>query len=330
VNLVLENTMKRAQLLFSIIAAFAVPVLAFAQGYPAKPVRVLVGFAPGGGTDVVARVISQKLSEWWGQGVVVENRAGATGTIAAELVAKSPPDGYTLILGHVNSHAIAPNLLSRLPYDPVRDFAPIAYVGYVPNVLVVHPSVPARTMKELIDLAKAKPGALNYASSGNGSTQHLAGEMFKLMARVDLVHVPYKGSGQAIGDLLAGVVAMNFDTMPPVIDHVKGGRLRALAISTPQRLAQLPEVPTFIEEGLSGFDVTNWYGFMAPRGTPREIVDKLNVDINKAMKEPDVRARLEQVGTQMRETRPDEFEAFMRAEVAKYGKLVKDASLRVE
>ena len=232
--------------------------------YPSKPVRVLVGFAPGGGTDVVARVISQKLSEWWGQGVVVENRAGATGTIAAEIVAKSPADGYTLILGHVNSHAIAPNLLSKLPYDPVRDFAPIAYVGYVPNVLVVHPSVPAHSMKELIDLAKAKPGVLNYASSGNGSTQHLAGEMFKLMARVDLVHVPYKGSGQAIGDLLAGVVSMNFDTMPPVIDHIKGGRLRALAISTPQRLAQLPDVPTFVEEGLSGFDVTNWYGFMAP------------------------------------------------------------------
>jgi tripartite-type tricarboxylate transporter receptor subunit TctC len=322
--------MKRARLLFSIIAAFAVPVLALAQGYPSKPVRVLVGFAPGGGTDVVARVISQKLSEWWGQGVVVENRAGATGTIAAEIVAKSPADGYTLILGHVNSHAIAPNLLSKLPYDPVRDFAPIAYVGYVPNVLVVHPSVPAHSMKELIDLAKAKPGVLNYASSGNGSTQHLAGEMFKLMARVDLVHVPYKGSGQAIGDLLAGVVSMNFDTMPPVIDHIKGGRLRALAISTPQRLAQLPDVPTFVEGGLSGFDVTNWYGFMAPRGTPREIVDKLNVDINKAMKESDVRTRLEQVGTQLRETRPDEFEAFMRAEVAKYGKLVKDAGLRVE
>jgi tripartite-type tricarboxylate transporter receptor subunit TctC len=322
--------MKRARLFLSILAALALPGLAFAQAYPAKPVRVLVGFAPGGGTDVVARVISQKLSEWWGQGVVVENRAGATGTIAAEIVAKSPADGYTLILGHVNSHAIAPNILSRLPYDPVRDFAPIAYVGYVPNVLVVHPSVPARSMKELIELAKAKPGVLNYASSGNGSTQHLAGEMFKLMAKIELMHVPYKGSGQAIGDLLAGVVSMNFDTMPPVIDHIKGGRLRALAISTPQRIAQLPDVPTFVEEGMSGFDVTNWYGFMAPRGTPREIVDKLNVDINKAMKEPDVRARLEQVGTQLRETRPDEFEAFMRAEVAKYAKLVKDANLRVE
>jgi tripartite-type tricarboxylate transporter receptor subunit TctC len=322
--------MKRARLFLSILAALAVPALALAQAYPAKPVRVLVGFAPGGGTDVVARVISQKLSEWWGQGVVVENRAGATGTIAAEIVAKSPADGYTLILGHVNSHAIAPNILSRLPYDPVRDFAPIAYVGYVPNVLVVHPSVPARSMKELIELAKAKPGVLNYASSGNGSTQHLAGEMFKLMAKIELMHVPYKGSGQAIGDLLAGVVSMNFDTMPPVIDHIKGGRLRALAISTPQRIAQLPDVPTFVEEGMSGFDVTNWYGFMAPRGTPREIVDKLNVDINKAMKEPDVRARLEQVGTQLRETRPDEFEAFMRAEVAKYAKLVKDANLRVE
>jgi tripartite-type tricarboxylate transporter receptor subunit TctC len=300
---------------------------AAAQTYPAKPVRMIVGFAPGGGTDVVARVISQKLSEWYGQQVVVENRAGATGTIGADLVAKSAPDGYTLIMGHVNSHAIAPSMFKKLPYDAVRDFATVAYVGYVPNVLVVHPSVPARSMKELIALAKSKPGALNYASSGTGSTQHLAGEMFKQLAKVDIVHVPYKGSGQAIGDLLAGTVTMNFDTMPPVIDHIKGGRLRALAISTPRRIAQLPDVPTFAEEGMSGFDVTNWYGVMAPAGTPREIVNKLNADINKAMQVPEVRARLEQVGTQMREGSAADFESFLKAEVAKYAKLVKDAGI---
>jgi tripartite-type tricarboxylate transporter receptor subunit TctC len=300
------------------------------QPYPSKPVRMIVGFPPGGGTDVVARVISQRLSDWWGQGVVVENRAGATGTIGADVVAKSPPDGYTLIMGHVNSHAIAPNLFKKLPYDALKDFAPVSYVGYVPNVLVVYPAVPARTMKELIALAKAKPGGLNYASSGTGSTQHLAGEMFKQIAGVDIVHIPYKGSGQAIGDLLAGVVTMNFDTMPPVVDHIKGGRLRALAISTPRRIQQLPDVPTFEEEGIVGFDVTNWYGVMAPGGTSKDIVAKLNADINKAMREPDVRARLEQVGTQLRETRPEEFEAFMLAEIAKYAKLVKDANIRLE
>jgi len=192
----------------------------------------------------------------------------------------------------------------------------------------VHPSVPAKSMKELIALAKAKPGGLNYASSGTGSTQHLAGEMFKQLAGVDIVHVPYKGSGQAIGDLLAGTVSMNFDTMPPVIDHIKGGRLRALAISTPRRIAQLPDVPTFAEEGMSGFDVTNWYGVMAPAGTPREIVNKLNADINKAMQVPEVRARLEQVGTQMREGSAADFENFQKAEVTKYAKLVKDAGIQ--
>ncbi len=310
------------------VALVAAPVAA--QQYPSKPVRIIVGFAPGGGTDVVARVIGQKVGEYWGQGVVVENRAGATGTIGADVVAKAPPDGYTLLMGHVNSHAIAPNLFRKLPYDALKDFAPVSYVGYVPNVLVVHPSVPAHSMKELIALAKSKPGGLNYASSGTGSTQHLAGEMFKLIAGVDIVHIPYKGSGQAIGDLLAGVVAMNFDTMPPVIDHIKGGRLRALAISTPRRVGQLPDVPTFEEEGMLGFDVTNWYGVMAPAGTPKDVVAKLNADINKAMREPDVRARLEQVGTQLRETRPEEFEEFMKAEVAKYAKLVKDANVRLD
>jgi len=325
-----KRRVLRTAIALAALGAATLAAPAAGQQYPSKPVRMIVGFPPGGGTDVVARVISQRLSDWWGQGVVVENRAGATGTIGADVVAKSPADGYTLIMGHVNSHAIAPNLFKNLPYDPLKDFAPVSYVGYVPNVLVVHPAVPARTMKELIALAKAKPGELNYASSGTGSTQHLAGEMFKQLAVVDIVHVPYKGSGQAIGDLLAGVVTMNFDTMPPVIEHIKGGRIRALAISTPQRVAQLPDVPTFLEEGMSGFDVTNWYGVMAPGGTPKEVVAKLNADINKAMKEPDVRARLEQVGTQLRETRPDEFEAFMKAELAKYAKLVKDANIRLE
>ena len=303
---------------------------ALAQGYPNKPVRMVVGFPPGGGTDVVARVISQKLSEWYGQSVVVENRPGATGTIGADVIAKSAPDGYNLLMGHVNSHGIAPNLFAKLPYDPIKDFAAVAYVGYVPNVLAVHPSVPARSVKELVALAKSKPGAMNYASSGNGSTQHLAGEMFKQLTGTDIVHVPYKGSGDAIKDLLSGTVNMNFDTMPPVLPHIQAGKLRGLAISTPKRLSQLPEVPTFEEEGIKGFDVTNWYGVMAPGGTPREMVSKLNADINKAMQVPEVRARLEAVGTQLREQSVAEFDAFMKAEVTKYAKLVKDANIRIE
>ena len=301
-----------------------------AQTYPAKQVRMIVGFPPGGGTDVVARVISQKLTEWWGQPVTVENRAGATGTIGADVVAKSQADGYTLIMGHVNSHAIAPNLFAKLPYDPIKDFAAVAYVGYVPNILAVHPSVKVKSVKELVALLKSKPGQFNYASSGNGSTQHLAGEMFKQLTGTSIVHVPYKGSGDAIKDLLAGVVAMNFDTMPPVMPHIQAGKLRGLAISTPTRLAQLPEVPTFLEEGITGFDVANWYGVMAPAATPREVVTRLNADINKAMQVPEVRARLEAVGTQLREQSAAEFEAYMKAEVAKYAKLIKDTGVRIE
>jgi len=316
---------------WTVAAAFAMAAAsAVAQGYPSKPVRMIVGFPPGGGTDVVARVISAKLQEWYGQAVLVENRPGATGTIGADAVAKSAADGYTLIMGHVNSHGIAPNLFAKLPYDAIKDFAAVAYVGYVPNVLAVHPSVQAKNVKELIALAKAKPGAMNYASSGNGSTQHLAGEMFKQLTGTDIVHIPYKGSGDAIKDLLAGTVNMNFDTMPPVLPHIQGGRLRGLAISTPKRLAQLPDVPTFEEEGIRGFDVTNWYGVMAPAGTPREIVQKLNGDINKAMQAPDVRPRLEAVGTQLSEQSAAQFEAFMKTEVTKYGKLIKDANIKIE
>jgi tripartite-type tricarboxylate transporter receptor subunit TctC len=319
--------MLRRWLVAAACAFFASGVMA---QYPNKPVRMIVGFPPGGGTDVVARVIAQKLTEWYGQAVTVENRAGATGTIGADVVAKSPADGYTLIMGHVNSHAIAPNLLAKIPYDPIKDFAAVAYVGYVPNVLAVHPSVNVKSVKELVALLKANPGKFNYASSGNGSTQHLAGELFKQLTGTNIIHVPYKGSGDAIKDLLAGVVAMNFDTMPPVLPHITAGKLRGLAISTPKRLAQLPDVPTFLEEGITGFDVANWYGVMAPAGTPREIVTKLNADINKAMQVPEVRQRLESVGTQLNEQSAAQFEAYMKAEVAKYAKLTKDIGVKVE
>jgi tripartite-type tricarboxylate transporter receptor subunit TctC len=298
--------------------------------YPAKPIRMVVGFAPGGGTDLVARIIGQKMTESWGQPVLVDNRAGATGTIGADIVAKAPPDGYALLMGHVNSHGIAPNLFKKLPYDAERDFAMVAYVGYVPNVLVVHPSIPARNVKELIAIAKAQPGTLNYASSGVGSTQHLAGELFTLLTGVKIVHVPYKGSGPAVIDLLAGHVSMNFDTMPPVLPHIKSGRLRALGLTTPKRSPQLPNVPTMIEVGLKGFDMTNWYGIMAPAKTPRDIVMKLNAEVNRIVALPDAKSKLEEAGTQLDPMSPEQFATFLRSEIAKYAKLVKAANVSLD
>ena len=301
-----------------------------AQQYPAKAIRVVVGFAPGGGTDLVARIIGAKMNESWGQPVLVDNRAGATGTIGADLVAKAPPDGYTLLMGHANSHGIAPNIFRKLAYDAERDFSMVAYVGYVPNVLVIHPSIPARNVKELIAIAKAQPGALNYASSGVGSTQHLAGELFTLLTGVKIVHVPYKGSGPAVVDLLAGHVSMNFDTMPPVLPHIKSGRMRALALTTPKRSPQLPDVPTMMEVGLKGFDMTNWYGMMAPAKTPRDIVVKLNGEVNRIVRLPDAKAKLEEAGTQLDPMSPEQFASFLKSEIAKYSKLVKAANVSLD
>jgi tripartite-type tricarboxylate transporter receptor subunit TctC len=303
---------------------------ASAQQYPAKAIRMVVGFAPGGGTDLVARIIGAKMNENWGQPVLVDNRAGATGTIGADLVAKAPPDGYTLLMGHVNSHGIAPNIFKKLPYDAERDFAMVAYVGYVPNVLVIHPSIPARNVKELIAIAKAQPGALNYASSGVGSTQHLAGELFTLLTGVKIIHVPYKGSGPAVVDLLAGHVSMNFDTMPPVLPHIKSGRMRALALTTPKRSPQLPDVPTMMEVGLKGFDMTNWYGVMAPGKTPRDIVVKLNGEVNRIVRLPDAKSKLEEAGTQLDPMTPEQFSSFLHSEIAKYAKLVKAANVSLD
>ena len=321
--------LKRLRFAAALLAAI-LPAAAFAQQWPTHPVKVIVGFAPGGGTDVVARLIAQKLQESFGQPFIVENRAGATGTIGADMVAKAAPDGYTLLMGHVNSNAIAPNLFKSLAYDPVADFQPITYVGYVPNILAVYPGIAAKNIAELIAMAKAQPGKLSFASSGVGSTQHLAGELFQILTGTALIHVPYKGSGQAITDLLSGQVAMNFDTMPPVLPHVQAGKLKAFAISTPQRLAQLPDVPTFTEVGITGFDVTNWYGMFAPARTPRDIVNRLSVEINKAMQDPVTRAKLVEIGTQMGGGTPQDFEAFLKTELAKYAKLMKEAKISID
>jgi len=296
-----------------------------AQGWPNKPIRWVVGFAPGGGTDIVARALAPKVGEILGQTVIIENRAGAAGVIGADAVAKSPNDGYTWLIGHVNSNAIAPYVLAKVPFDPLNDFTAVTYIGYVPNILVVHPSVPAKSVEELIDLAKKEPGKLTYASSGIGSTQHLAGALFNKIAGTTMVHVPYKGSGQAIVDLVAGQVNMNFDTMPPVLEHIKGGKIRALAISTPKRLSQLPELPTFEEKGIKGFDVTNWYSMMGPKGLPADMVARMDDAVKKAMAEPAIRATLEAQGIQFGGANsPAEFDKFLRAENAKYARLVKE------
>jgi len=315
-------------LLPALLAAATTPALA--QTWPAKPIRLMVGFAPGGGTDIVARVLAQKLSEGWGQQVVVENRAGATGTIAADFVAKSAPDGYTLLMGHVNSNAIAPTLFKKLPYDAVKDFASVTYIGYVPNVLTVHPSLPTKNVKELIALAKSRAGELTCASSGTGSTQHLALEMFMTHTGTKIIHVPYKGSGQAIVDLVAGQVQMNFDTMPPVLDHIRGNRLRALAVTTPKRAEQLPDVPTFVETGLKGFEMTNWYGVVAPAAVPRDIINRINADLNRALADPAVRKRLADVGTEIGGGTAESFDAFVKTEIVKYTKLVKAANVQLD
>lgn len=324
-----KSVARRSAMLLGLLI-LAAPLAAIAQAWPQKPIRLLVGFAPGGGTDIVARTLGQRMSELLGQPVVVENRSGASGTIAADLVAKSPPDGYTLLMGHSNSNAIAPFVLKSVPYDAATDFTPITYIGYVPNVLVVNPQVPAQSVQQLIALLKTKPGEFAYASSGVGSTQHLAGALFAQITDVKINHVPYKGSGQAIVDLLAGQVAMNFDTMPPVLEHVKAGKLRALAISTPQRLAQLPDVPTFTEVGIRGFDVTNWYSVMGPKGMPRDVVQKINDAVQKSMSDPALRPKLEAQGVQFGSGTPEEFATFVKAELVKYERLVKELNVKAD
>ena len=305
--------------------------IAGAQEYPAKPVRMVVGFPPGGGTDVVARILQPRLSELLAQPVVIDNRPGATGTVAAGHVAKSPPDGYTIMMGHVSVNAIAPSLFSNLPYDAERDFAPIGLAAAVPHIVVVHPSLPATTLKELIAYLKAQPGKLTFPSAGNGSAPHLAGEFFQSLAGVKLLHVPYKGSGQSMQDLLGGQHLVAFDTMAASAPHVRSGKLRSLAVSTRERVSSFPEVPTAEEAGLPGYVVTTWYGVFAPAGTPPPIVNRLHAELVKAMQTADVRTKLEGIGADGSVSKsPAEFAALVRADTARYAKIVKDVGLRID
>ena len=313
----------------ALLPAFGM-VSAQAQTYPSKPVRIIVGFAPGGGTDIVARLLAQKLSEAMGQSFIVENRAGATGMIAAKLVATAPADGYTLLMGHVNSQAIAPALMERPQYDPVKDFAPVAYVGYVPNVLVVNSALPVKTLPELLALAKSRPAGLSFASPGVGSTNHLAGEMLRKETGGNYVHVPYKGSSPAIVDLLAGQIDMNFDAMSSVAPYIKAGRLRPLAVTTPERDPDLPDVPTMAELGFQTFNITNWYGVVAPAGTPQAVTGSLHGAIQRILQMPDVSRKLAELGVRGENMTTEQFGQFMRIELVKYRDIAKRTGVRLE
>ena len=301
-----------------------------AQAYPDKPVRLIVPFSAGSAVDTLARIPAQKLSELWGQPIVVDNRVGANGTIGTEAAAKAPADGHTLVLANDAGLATSPALYPKLPYDPARDFAPITLAAYIPVVLVVNASFPASSVKELVSQAKANPGKIHYASGGNGSAQHLPMEMLKLAAEIDLVHVPYKGLGPAFNDVVSGQIPVMFAGMSNVFPHLKSGRIRALAIGSAQRSGAMPELQTMQEAGIAGFDYAAWAGFLAPAGTAPSIIDKVNTDLKSVLGMPEVRDKLAALGFEISPGTPQEFGALIRREMAKVGKLVKDAGIRAD
>jgi len=321
----MSDISRVALLLIASLATSASP----AQDYPSRPVRMVVPFAPGGSTDVLARIIGQKLTERSGQPVIIENRAGAGGNIGAEQVARSAPDGYTLLLGGV-PHAISASLYSKLPYDLARDLAAIAEIASFPSAIVLHPSLPANSVKELIALARARPGQLSFGSAGNGSPNHLSLELFQTMAGVRMVHVPYKGSGQLVGDLLAGQVQLASMGLPVAVPHVQSGKLRAIAVTGAARSSLLPGVPTVSEAELPGFEVTSWYGVFGPAGLPGDIIVKLNSEIGSAVTAPDVKERLAALGAEPSVKAPDQFGRYVRQEIIKWAKVVKDSGAKAE
>ncbi|HEY1325741.1 MAG TPA: tripartite tricarboxylate transporter substrate binding protein [Casimicrobiaceae bacterium] len=298
--------------------------------YPDRPIHLIVPFAPGGGNDTIARLVGDGLAKELGQPVVVDNRPGAGGIVGAEAAARAPADGYTLFLGGVGSHAINPNLHANLPYDPIKDFAPISLVASAPLILVVHPSVPAHSVRELIALAKAQPGKLNYASNGNGSSSHLAAVVFASMTGVDMVHVPYKGLAPALTDLLSGQVQLMFSSVVAILPHVKAGKLRALAVSSRERLSLLPDLPTIAEAGVPGYQSSSWYGILAPAGTPPDVVAKLNAALVKVVGAPEVRSALAKEGADPAGNSAEAFGAFIAAEKQRLGELIRHAKVPMQ
>ncbi len=318
------------------LAACLLPLLlltavnAVAQKYPDRPIRLVVPFPPGGGSDITGRTIAQKLGEALGTQIIVDNRGGAGGNIGTDIVAKAVPDGYTLVMALSGPFSINGSLMGKLPFDPLKDFALITLAGATPNLLVAHPSVQAHTVKELIVLAKASPGRINFASSGLGTPAQLAGELFNTMAGVKLVHVPYKGAAPALTDLLAGQVQLMFSTMPPALPQVKAGKLKAIAVTSAKRSLTMPELPTIAEAALPGFEAITWYGMAAPAGTPKAIVTRLNSEVVKLLHMPEVKERLLATGTEASGTTPEEFATYIKSEIVKWAKVIKESGARAE
>ncbi len=308
------------------LAAGAAP----AQQYPTKAIRWIVPFPPGGGTDVISRAVAQKLTEAWGHQVIADNRPGSGGTIGLAAAAKSPADGYTVVLGQLANVAIAPGLYSKLPYDPVKDLQPVTLVLSAPLILVAHPSLPAKNTKELLALARAKPDALTFGSPGNGTTGHLAAEMLKSATRAKMTHVPYKGASPAITALLGGEIAIYVSSIPPALPMIKAARLKALGVTSAKRTATLPDVPTISESGLPGYEVTNWYGVMMPVGVPKDILTKLHTEIVRILRMPDVQQRFQGEGGDVAPNTPEQFAAFIKSEIAKWSTAVKESGARVD
>jgi tripartite-type tricarboxylate transporter receptor subunit TctC len=317
-------------LVASVLALACLAPASAASTWPDRPIRLIVAFPPGGGTDIVARLLAPLLSQRLGQPVAIDNHGGAGGNIGTEMAAHAQPDGYTLLMGNIAPNAINVSIFKHLPYDPEKDFNPIMLVAVTPNILVVNPSVPAKTVGELIALARSKPGTLNYPSAGTGTSSHLAGELFNTMAKTQTVHVPYKGGGAAFSDLLGGQVQLFFATMPAAMPFVKAGKLRALAVTSTQRSATLPDLPTISESGLPGYNAVTWYGLLAPRGTPTEVVDKVNQAANEILQMPEVREKLLASGFEPAGGSPKEFATFISSEVVKWRKVVQTAGITVE
>ena len=300
-----------------------------AETYPAKPVRLIVTYPPAGSSDLMGRILGQKLAELWGQPVIVENKPGAAGSIGMDYAAHQPPDGYSFLIGNLGPVTVNP-LLSKVPYDVERDFVPVSLIATGPNVLVVNPKTPVKTLGELIAYARANPGKLNFGSGGPGSVAHLSGEMLKSLAHVDIVHVPYKGGILSVNDLIAGHVQIVFSDALPVMQHIRAGTLRALAITSPERSPLVPDVPTCVESGLPGLVAVNWWGVLLPAGTPKPVADKFYADLVKVMQDPEVKEKFAQLGVEALSGTGEQFAAYMRAETAKYAKLVKDANIHSE